>query len=151
MKAKMEKEMQEGKMDKGMQEPKMDEEIQEVRDILEALRLQPGAEARAFESYAGSGDIPGRDAQAEANDYNNFQRDKLHVPLMASEIVEQFQMHFETEEVRTGFALCDDSGVILWNNHVLSEALGYKEQEMRWCRLDLILYLHYLPHAQGPS
>ena len=62
-----------------------------------------------------------------------------HLPVMSVEAVHNFRSHFEMEQVGTGFALCDDSGAILWCNQAFTEAVGYDEDQIRWCRWQSVL------------
>ena len=59
---------------------------------------------------------------------------RMQMPLFSADFVEKFQSFLNVDPVKTGFALCDESGAILWCNTELTEYIGYMEEDVRWCR-----------------
>lgn len=74
-----------------------------------------------------------------SNGAMQVQESRMRMPLVSADVVERFRTYFSVDPVKTGFALCDESGAILWCNTRLTDAIGYKEEDLRWCRWPSLL------------
>lgn len=93
----------------------------EVADAQEAGLVHPnGGKQASFRPHS--------------NGAMQVQESRMRMPLVSADLVQKFRAYFDVDPVKTGFALCDESGAILWCNTRLTDAVGYKEEDLRWCR-----------------
>ena len=59
---------------------------------------------------------------------------RMHLDVIEAPLVQGFSNEFEQDRVKTGFALCDSAGAILWSNALFLEATGYAKEQVVGCQ-----------------
>ena len=73
------------------------------------------------------------DSTTQASIYG-ASRKRMHLDVIEAPLVQGFSNKFEQDRVKTGFALCDSVGAILWSNTLFSEATGYAKEQVVGCQ-----------------